>query len=70
MSWETNFDGYVHNQNEKIKNLQEGVESVDWLKNVEGHFVAPNDFVEEGIITGTNIPNLWWVRKKKVMPTL
>ena len=65
MSWETNFDGYVHNQNEKIKDLQEGVEIVDWMKKVEGHFVAPNDFVEEGIITGTKFPYLWRVGKEK-----
>ncbi len=65
MPWKTNFDGYVRNQNEKIKNLKKEVESVDWMKTVEGHFVAPNDFVEEGIIKGTNFPYMWWVRKGK-----
>ncbi len=64
MSWETNFEGYVHNQNEKIKNLQEGIESVDWMKNVEGHFVAPNDLIAEGLIRG-NYPTNWNIKQRK-----
>jgi hypothetical protein len=59
MSWRGFLNQEVGNQQKAIDELESAISETAWLNDVEGRFVAPEDWVKEGIFE-PNSPNEWY----------
>ena len=64
MSWQGFLNQEVGNQQKAIDKLESAISETAWLHDVEGRFVAPEDWVKEGIFE-PNSPNEWYAYRDK-----
>ena len=64
MSWQGFLNQEVGNQQKAIDKLESAISETAWLNDVEGRFVAPEDWVKEGIFE-PNSPNEWYGYRNK-----